>query len=123
LVIHYSMNENHDYVNYTVSPSLNDCNKMFAEYDADIIIYGHNHMSCFAQGNGKMYVNSGSLGCPHKFLGEAKGGIITIDEGKAEFELVIANYDINQVINKIDSIQYSDFQIIKHIFYGMNLEE
>lgn len=122
LVIHYSMNENYDYVNYISNPSLNDCNKMFAEHDADIIIYGHNHTNCFAQGNTKMYVNCGSLGCPHELLGEAKGGIITIDEGKAEFELVIANYDINQVISKIDSIQYPDFEIIKGIFYGVNLE-
>lgn len=39
--------------------------------------------------------------------------------GKVEFEMVVANYDINQVIRKIDSIQYSDFELIKHIFYGV----
>ncbi|HEY5586769.1 MAG TPA: YfcE family phosphodiesterase [Ruminiclostridium sp.] len=119
LVIHYSMNNNHDCVNYTPNPSLNDCNKMFDEYDADIIVYGHNHMSSFVQGKEKMYINCGSLGCPHKFAGEAKGGIITIVDGKAEFELLIANYDINQVLRKIDSIQYSDFEFIKHTFYGV----
>lgn len=119
LVIHYSMNDNHEYVNYTQNPSLNDCNKIFAEYDADIIVYGHDHMSSFVQEKGKMYVNCGSLGCPHRFEGEAKGGIITIDDGKAEFDMMIANYDINQVIRKIDSIQYSDFEFIKHIFYGV----
>ena len=49
LVMHYSMNENHDYVNYIPNPSVNDCKKMFAEYDADIIIYGHGavFLSCF----------------------------------------------------------------------------
>ena len=92
---------------------------MFAEHDADIVVYGHNHMSSFVQGNEKMYINCGSLGCPHSYTGKAKGGIITIDEGKAEFEMVNANYDIDKVIKKIDSIQYSDFEIIKHIFYGV----
>lgn len=119
LILHYSMDHNHNYVNYTSNPSLNDCNKMFSEFDADIVVYGHNHMSSFVQGNEKMYINCGSLGCPHRYAGEAKGGIITVDEGKVEFEMVSANYDINQVIKKIDSIQYSDFELIKHIFYGV----
>lgn len=119
LVLHYSMDNNHNYVNYTSNPSLNDCNSMFSEHDADIVVYGHNHMSSFVQGNEKMYINCGSLGCPHRYVGEAKGGIITVDEGKVEFEMVSANYDINQVIRKIDSIQYSDFELIKHIFYGV----
>ncbi|MHC1681868.1 MAG: metallophosphoesterase [Clostridiaceae bacterium] len=119
LMLHYSMNDYHDYVNYIEDPSLNDCNKVFSQYDADIIVYGHNHMNSFVQGNGKVYINCGSLGCPHRFSGEAKGGIITIDDGKAEFEMVIAKYDINNVIRKIDSIQYSDFELIKHIFYGV----
>lgn len=119
LVLHYSMNDNHDYVNYKPNPSLDDCTKMFSEYEADIIVYGHNHMSSYVQRNGKMYINCGSLGCPHRFTGEAKGGIITIDDGKVDFEMVIAKYDINQVIRKIDSIQYSDFELIKHIFYGV----
>lgn len=118
LMLHYSENEYY-HVNYIPNPSLNDCNKMFAKYDADIIVYGHSHKSSFVQGNEKIYIDCGSLGCPHRFVGEAKGGIITIVDGKAEFEMVIAYYDINQVIRKIDSIKYSDFELIKHIFYGV----
>ena len=119
LVLHYSMDDNHCYINYTHYPSIEDCNKIFAEYDADIIVYGHNHMNSFVHGNGKMYVNFGSLGCPHRFVGEAKGGIITISEGRAEIEMLIAYYDINKVISKIDNIQYPAFKLIKHVFYGV----
>lgn len=119
LVLHYTMNDNFDCINYIQTPSLDDCTKMFAEYDADIIVYGHNHMSSFVKSNEKMYINCGSLGCPHRFIGEAKGGIITIYDGKVDFEMINANYDINKVIRKIDDIRYSDFEIIKHIFYGV----
>lgn len=82
------MNDNDNYIDCIQTPSLYDCNKIFTEYNADIIVYGHNHMSSFIRGNEKMYINCGFLGCPHRFIGEAKGGIITIDDGKVEFELV-----------------------------------
>lgn len=118
LVLHYSMNDNHDYISYTSNPSLNDCIKIFAQYNTEIIVYGHNHISSFVRGKEKMYINCGSLGCPHRLAGEARCGIITINEGKAEFETIIANYDINQVIREIDSIKYSDFELIKRIFFG-----
>ncbi|MGV8984466.1 metallophosphoesterase family protein [Clostridium sp.] len=92
-VVHYSINDENSYINFTPNPNITDCTKMFSNIDADIIFYGHDHAGSIVYGNDKIYFNCGSLGCTSTCEGIAQGGILTIDKQKPTL-----------IINKIFSI-------------------
>jgi len=119
-VLHYCLDENNQYTNYTKNPSPDDCDSMFSEINADIIVYGHNHITAVVNSKKRIYINCGSLGCPHVYEGIAKGGILTIDKGIIKFRPISAEYDLQTVINKIDEIEYPASNVIKSIFYGIH---
>jgi putative phosphoesterase len=119
-VMHYCLNGDNKYINYTQNPTADDCDLMFSDVDADIIVYGHNHETIVNKGKEKFYINCGSLGCPHKFEGLAKGGILSIQNGKFEYHSVSATYNLQVVADKADEINYPAKDIIKQIFYGVN---
>lgn len=119
-VTHYSMNESGHYDNYTPSPSLNDCRKMFPCIDADVICYGHDHGGAVAGNDEKLYINCGSLGCPGTLGGVARGGILTVENGAFAYEPLTISYDLSEVIRKIDSLCYPDYELVKKYFYGMD---
>ena len=119
-VMHYCLDGDNKYINFTQKPTADDCDLMFADVDADIIVYGHNHETIVNKGKEKFYINCGSLGCPHKFEGLAKGGILSIQNGEFEYHSVSATYDIQVVVDKADEINYPAKDIIKHIFYGVS---
>lgn len=119
LVLHYTLDNNNNFMNGKPNPTLEDCKKMFPNYNADIILYGHIHMPSFINDNKRMYINCGSLGCPHNYEGIAKGGILTLNESVATYKQVTVPYNINEVIQHIDSLRYSDYELIKKIFYGV----
>lgn len=39
-VVHYSISEDNTYINFKPNPDITDCEKMFSNIDADIILYG-----------------------------------------------------------------------------------
>jgi putative phosphoesterase len=119
-VMHYCLDGDNKCTNYTQKPTADDCDLMFADVGADIIIYGHNHETIVNKGKEKFYINCGSLGCPHKFEGLAKGGILSIQNEKFEYHCVSATYNLQVVADKADEINYPAKDIIKQIFYGIN---
>ena len=63
-----------------------------------------------------MYINCGSLGCTSTNEGMAQGGILIIENEKAYFRKVFAEYNLQRVLDKIDSIRYPAYKEIKKFF-------
>ena len=116
-VIHYCMKSDGHYI-YKANPTKDDLNAMFADVRSDIILYGHNHCRNICKGD-KLYINVGSLGCPAQDKNLARGGILKIEKGHVEIQPIDIEYDINEVINLIDEINYPDADNIKKYFYGI----
>lgn len=117
-VMHYCMDRDGHYVRYTPEPSEVDLEKMFADVDADMILYGHDHRRWICRGK-RLFVNVGSLGCPAKDGNIARAGILTLEKGRADIQPVEVVYDVQSVIRAIDAIQYPDAGNIKKYFYGV----
>ncbi|QAA33023.1 metallophosphoesterase family protein [Clostridium manihotivorum] len=118
-VVHYSISEDNRYINFKPNPDITDCEKMFSNINADIILYGHDHRGSIVYGNDKIYINCGSLGCTSTNEGIAQGGILTIDQQKPAFQKVFAEYDLKRVLEEVDSIKYPAYEDIKKFFYGV----
>jgi len=54
------------------------------------------------------------------FEGLAKGGVLSLQDGKFDYHNVSATYDLQALLDKVDDINYPAKDIIKHIFYGVN---
>lgn len=115
-VMHSCIDPNGHYSKAVKNPAENDLLKMFADVNSDIIIYGHDHTPNICKGD-KLYINPGSLGCPSKEHNVARAGVLSIENGKAAIELIEVIYDVEQVIRKIDKLNYPDAEIIKKYFF------
>ena len=117
-VMHTYMDRDGHYINYKPNPSADDLNKMFADVRSDIILFGHDHSRNICKGD-KFYINVGSLGFPARDKNIARGGILKIENGNVETEPIDVEYNVNEVIDLIDEINYPDADNIKKFFYGI----
>lgn len=117
-VMHYCMDYDGHYINGKLNPTKRDLKKMFADVEADIVLYGHNHNRNICKGD-NFYINVGSLGCPAQDKNIARAGIVNIQNSNFEFLPIDLEYDAEEVIRAIDEINYPDADNIKKYFYGI----
>ena len=118
-VVHYSISKDNRYANFKANPNSADCENMFSNIKVDVILYGHDHNGSIVYSDDKMYINCGSLGCTSTNEGVAQGGILIIENEKVYFRKVFAEYNLQRVLDKIDSIRYPAYKEIKKFFYGV----
>ena len=106
-VMHTCMDRDGHYINYKPNPSADDLNKMFANVKSDIVLYGHDHCRNICKGD-KFYINVGSLGCPARDKNIARSGILKIENGNVEIQPIDVEYNVNEIIDLIDDINYPD---------------
>lgn len=117
-VLHYCMDYDGHYINGKMNPDENDLKKMFADVEADIVLYGHNHNRSICKSD-KFYINVGSLGCPALDKNIARAGIVNLENESIEIDTIDLEYDADKVIRAIDEINYPDAENIKRYFYGV----
>lgn len=106
-----------EYAPFRQDRTTEQCQALFAEMPAaDFYFYGHDH----APHQAGHYINPGSAGCPHSGKGEAHCGVLTLEDGKADYRQVLLSYDLSKVTGKIEQLRYSDYAIIEKVFYGYN---
>lgn len=120
-VMHYCMNQDNRYINYTPNPSKSDLKKLFPDAETDIVIYGHDHTRTLCHSANKWFINSGSLGCPGIEQNIARALILEITEsGRIFVRNINVKYDVYRVIKDIDHLNYPASKEIKHFFFGLN---
>lgn len=118
-VMHYCMDGNDRYVNYTPTPSEKQLSEMFADVDSEIILFGHAHNRTICNSDGKWYVNVGSLGCPAIDKNIARAGILTVTQDEVSIQPIDVEYDVGNVVAEINRLNYPDAENIKKFFYGL----
>ena len=118
-ILHYCMNCENKYINYSPNPTDDDLMRMFSNYDSDIILFGHDHGRTIRNINGKWYINVGSLGCPAMDKNIARAGILQIDENHISVDAIDLEYDAQTVVDEIDRINFPSAVEIKMYFFGI----
>ncbi len=117
-VLHSCMDRDGHFSGSKRNPTESDLLDMFSGVDSDIILYGHDHARNICK-SGKLYINVGSLGCPSRDRNIARAGVLQIENGSAEIELMEVKYDVAAVIRQINALNYPDADLIKKHFYGL----
>lgn len=116
-VMHYCMDCNNKYINYTPHPAEADLIRMFPEENRDVVIFGHDHARIICHSVSKWFINSGSLGCPAKDKGIARSAILEItDENNILVNSIEVSYNSDKVIADIDLLKYPACEEIKRFF-------
>jgi len=61
--------------------------KLAAQYDADVVVYGHTHQQLVARLDNRLFVNPGSAG-PRRFSLKPSVARLMISNGKAEVQII-----------------------------------
>lgn len=117
-ILHYSMDERGHYTGIIKSPSIEELHTAFAKNDSDIILYGHEHRRSVLIGE-KTFINVGSLGCPSHEGNIARAGILTLEKGHFSIETIDLEYAVEEVLRRIDTLNYPESDNIKKLFYGI----
>ncbi|MBQ9315091.1 MAG: metallophosphoesterase family protein [Clostridia bacterium] len=117
LITHYPTSQNGQYKEHIKFPTKEECQELFKEYDANVFLYGHTHTKSIVKEDNKLYINVGSLGCP---MNEGVGhcGVLDIEKDKIDYEDVVINYNIGDVIREIKKIKFPMYKTIIDIFFG-----
>lgn len=102
-ITHYPLDENGKYHRYVPKPSLAECEELFAGHDADVYLFGHTHFLMEVRGDGKHFINPGSVGCPIE-TGAASAGILDVEDGDVEYHHIDAKYNIDKVIAETEKL-------------------
>lgn len=116
---HYPLTEAGEFAPFCPDPAAEECDRLFSHLpEADIYLCGHDHAPFFRQGKA-LCLNFGSLGTPHRSGDIARCGILTVEKGKTRWEAVSLRYDITAVTDRISALRYSDWEIIRKVFFGL----
>ena len=63
---HYFTDEKNNFITINENLSPEDCDKMFKGIEADVVFHGHSHIPSVIKSVNRVYINCGSLGCPHE---------------------------------------------------------
>ena len=128
-ILHYPMNKEKEYKQHIKFPTIDECKKLFEDYDADIYLYGHTHTKSIVKENNKLYINVGSLGCPMS-ESTTNFGILTINNDKVYYakpqhnkniinDEVKSNYSSSSVSsNNINNISNSSIKTMINMLGG-----
>jgi len=116
-IVHYPLKNDGTYKKHIKNPTIIENKEMFKEIDADIFIYGHTHTYSVNKEENKWYINTGSLGC-HMDSNIAKAGILEIDDGKVQFNILNVKYNVKEIIETINKLKFPFYEKILQIFYG-----
>lgn len=121
-VVHYPYDEIGNYKKIIKRPTIGENQEMFKEIDADIFLYGHTHTISINSNDDKWYINTGAVGCIiDNYM--ANAGILSINNGKVDFQCLNIKYDINKTIEEINKIKFPMYKKILKIFYRRDIEE
>lgn len=76
----------------------------YGEQSARVVLYGHHHPRNILRDE-RLYINPGSVGCPHSDWGVARALILQMNRSQVRVRIVEATYDVRPVIH---ALRYSE---------------
>jgi predicted phosphodiesterase len=98
-----------------MDPSLENMEKMYANYPAEIICFGHHHPEHLFSNENQTYLNPGALGVSKE--NNAPYAIIDFSQIKPKINIYHASYDKNAFLKKFDTLKVPQREILFKLFY------
>lgn len=116
-VMHYPSDENNQYWPFLFYPKKEENETLFRKYDADVVLFGHTHVTYAKCYEGRYYFNPGSLGLPD-YRTYGTYGILEVTDEKIDYNEYDFQYDYNRVLEIMNEINYPQLDVMKRLFFG-----
>jgi predicted phosphodiesterase len=114
--VHYGMADpDNDFMKVVRNPGGADLDKMFAEFKAELLFFGHDHSASDVEGKTR-YINPGSLGCCPQAV--ARYTIAEFIDGRVEIQHLSVPYDDNQLYQAFEDRNVPERAFIYKVFFG-----
>ncbi|HZR38759.1 MAG TPA: metallophosphoesterase family protein [Ktedonobacteraceae bacterium] len=114
--LHYALDlSGRDFVTPVFEPTPATLDRLFADYDSDLIFYGHHHPFSDLQGRAH-YINPGSLGCYTKAV--ARYALVLLENGQATIEHRSIPYDQSPLFQAYELRQVPGRETIYREIFG-----
>lgn len=120
LIQHYHLDEDNEFVPIDNEPTAEKLNGLYADNDYDLVCFGHHHVVHNYEGDGKWYLNPGSLGCYDKPL--ARYGLVEFTKDQLQVTLKETPYDNQRFLKSYIELEVPDREFILNIFHGGQLK-
>jgi hypothetical protein len=87
---------------------------LFAQYQADVMFYGHEHTACDVSGRAR-YINPGSLGCHDQAV--ARFIVLTCEKGRYELQKHAVPYDDAPLFDDLEKRRVPARAFIRQVFF------
>jgi len=112
---HYGLDSlKKDFVSIVKDPTAEDLDKMFEDFNSEIIFYGHHHPASDIQGK-RRYINPGSVGCFNRPI--ARFLIIEISEKSYRIKKMSVGYNDKILFEELEKRKVPDRELIKKAFF------
>jgi putative phosphoesterase len=116
LFVHYHLNKENDFIAIDKEPTIEKLNNIYADFDYDVVCFGHHHFVHRFKSREKCYFNPGALGCYDKPL--ARYGITRLDNNEVFEELFEIPYDNLEYLRSYEKLEVPERDFILKVFYG-----
>ncbi|MDW3650784.1 MAG: YfcE family phosphodiesterase [Bacteroidia bacterium] len=112
--LHYALKENGwDFKSIAKDPDEKSMDEVFAEVDANLILFGHHHIYHYFKTQ-KEYFNPGSAGCWNKPI--ARLAILQLKEGELDLKRVFSPYKDGDLMKAFDDRKVPSRDFIRKVF-------
>ncbi|WP_187355137.1 metallophosphoesterase family protein [Paenibacillus tengchongensis] len=124
LFTHYHAGEHEQelFAPVDVNPSLAGLEQRYANERYGLVAFGHHHVVHHFVSPSAVYINPGSLGCPHGPEPVARYGIVSVADGQVHTELRVIPYDNKAFLRSYKELDVPDAEHILRIFHGAGPE-
>ena len=118
--LHYPRDAAGEWAAPVPNPSPAQCEALFAGLPGQVFLCGHDHNGFAVQSGGRLYLNPGSLGCPHGRGGLARCGVLTLDAGTWQWIPAAPRYDLGAATAAFTARRVPEGPALLHTFYGVS---
>ncbi|WP_214778169.1 metallophosphoesterase family protein [Exiguobacterium sp. s22] len=98
-----------------LEPTLGNMQRLYGEYEGDVILFGHHHSVHLFEDDSKRYFNPGALGVAKDDL--ARFAILSEGETGLDLELQAVPYDKRAFLEKMERYEVPQRDVMMRLFY------
>ncbi|WP_173917379.1 metallophosphoesterase [Halobacillus sp. Marseille-Q1614] len=89
--------------------------KLMKNDKADIYIYGHIHKPYVRHIDGKIIINTGSVGLPFDGLAQPSYAMVDIEEEGVQVSIIRTSYDLEETVEDVKSSDYPQKKLLSNL--------
>ncbi|MCP3027930.1 metallophosphoesterase [Halobacillus sp. A5] len=90
---------------------------------ADIYVYGHIHKPYIRHIDGKIIINTGSVGLPFDGLAQPSYAMVDVEDGGVQTSIIRTNYDLEELVEDVKESGYPQKELLMKLLMNASVND